>query len=272
MCCLMVRILVVANIHFLALRVRIVQFIAPLVVILVIALPFRPKTQHISSLKILQIIQNWSEVWALLIPLTIIFIKKPAGKGVPWLVSYIIFAIIINFFAQFVLEFYTLLPTGLRVGNNLFYNLHSLARVSLLGAYIISLRNYKYAIFMKLLLGCYILYAILNFILWESPLLLSSYFYSVGSSVLLIFCFIYFIQSISDEEQTNWLKHPSFIICTGIAVYEAITFFIFLFLFPLFDKDPGFAAIAMRIYLGCFLLFCILLAIGLYKYRAKAVK
>jgi len=187
---------------------------------------------------------------------------------------YGITAFILNFLATFIIECYKFVPTWVyRKGNNIFYNLHSFIMTVFLSWYIISIRKYKYIIYLKALLIIYIAFVLLNFTLWESPMILSTRHFTAGSIVLLIMCLFYFIHSILEESQTNWLKHPSFIICSAICLYEAITFFIYLFFYPMFNeaynKDLSFALLMMRIYQAIFIVFCILLAIGLYRSKKQ---
>jgi hypothetical protein len=194
----------------------------------------------------------WSEVWALLIPLIVIVFFKPKGKAVGLLIAYVISAFILNFSAIFTVVYPKLVPNFLSYNNNVFYNAHS---------------------FIKLLLVIYILFVLINFAFLEPPLILSTRHFTSGSIVLLIMCLYYFIHSIQEESQTNWLKHPSFIICSAILMYEAITFFIYLFFYPMFNeaynKDLSFALSMMKIYQIAFVVFCILLALALYRSKKQ---
>jgi hypothetical protein len=102
-------------------------------------------------------------------------------------------------------------------------------------------------------------------------MLLNTLHITVGSIVLLIMCLFYFFRSIVDDESSvNWLRHPSFIICSGLCLYQVITFFIWLFIYPLFNKninyDMNFAQAMMKVYQYSFIVYCLLLAIGLYRH------
>jgi hypothetical protein len=224
-------------------------------------------------MKIINFLIDWSEVWPLLIPLAIFMIFRPKGKSVNWLITYIILALLLNTFSVFLVESPHLLPSFLLLdaGNNLYYNLHSLVMVICFSAYIISVRTYKYPKLLNGLIIAYMLFVVVNFIFFESPLLLNTLHFTIGSIVLLIVCLFYFFRSIVDDESNiNWLRHPSFIICTGLCLYEVVTFFIWLFIYPLFNKninyDMKFAQAMMQVYQASFVLFCILLAIGLFRY------
>lgn len=221
-------------------------------------------------MKWLEFLKNWQEVWALLMPLAIILIYRPKGKAVWLIIIYVIFALLLNSLSLFMIDFYYLMPswtfTGSSPNNNILYNLHSFLRVILLGGFIITVRNYRYTFFLKGLLLAYLVFVILNFSVFESPLFLSTRLFAAESIVLLIMSLSYFIRSILDETEINWLKHPSFIVCSGICLYEAITFFIFLFFYPLVNKDPAFFAVTMKIYSITYVLLCILFAIAFYQY------
>jgi hypothetical protein len=225
-------------------------------------------------MKILQFLRDWSEVWALLIPLIIILIYQPKGNNLRWIVLYVISAFILNLLAIFYIEFFNLVPDWLKAkGNNIFYNLHSFVMVIFFSSYIIAVKKFRYSIFLKALLLIYLVLVLINFGYWESPYRLSTRHFTAGSIVLLFMCLVYFFRSILEESQTNWLKHPSFIICAAVCLYQAITFFIFLFIYPMYDdaynKDLSFAFLMMRIYQAIFVVFCILLAIALYRSKKQ---
>lgn len=218
-----------------------------------------------------QFLLVWSEVWALLIPLTVIAIFRLAGKPVALLIAYVITGFFLNFCAIFTLVYPNVVPSFLKYNNNIFYNVHSFFMVIFLGSYILKIRPYKYKLLLKGLIILYVAFVVINFVFFERPLFYSTRHFITGSIVLIVLCLFYFINSIQEESQVNWLKHPSFIIFFGICLYHCVTFFIFLFLLPMFNstynKDPAFAHLMMKITQITFVIFCILLAIGLYQYR-----
>src|SRR5688500_10876316 len=222
--------------------------------------------------KVFEFFRDWSEVWPLLIPLAIILIFRPQGKGVRFLTLYSTIALLINFIAIFIIEYYRLVPLWVyKNGNNLFYNLHSFIMVVFFGWYVVTVRSYKYNLLLKVLIGFYVIFMIANFAFFESIHRLSTRHFTVGSIVLLLLCLVYYFSSITDESKINWVGHPSFIIVSSIFLYQAVTFFIFLFIYPLYDKsyniDLSFAYLMMRVYQVSFILFCILLGLGLIKYH-----
>lgn len=217
----------------------------------------------------LKLIWEWSEGWAMLIPLLAIFVFRPKGRHVWLLVTYVIIAFAVNFFAQLVLQCYYLFPDSFSNSNNIYYNIHVVVRVLILGWYIISVRPYKYHVLLKTLLILFITFTLINFTFFESPLLLSIRLFAAGNITLIICCVSYFLRSILEDSTVNWLKHPSFIVCTAVCLYEAVTFFIFLFIYPLSYTDPEFGLVTLRIYQVILVVFGILLAIALYRYKKQ---
>jgi hypothetical protein len=219
-------------------------------------------------MKWIQIIRNWSEVWALLIPLIVIVIYKPKAPDIRPLVLYVITAFILNFTATFIVEYYYYLPTGLQ-NNNLLYNLHSIARVVFFSWYILKITPPKLLFIYKAILSVYVIFILVDFLFFESPIFISPSLYSAGSFVLLFLCLTFFLRSMQDESGTNWISQPSFLVCTGISLYEAITFFIFLFIYPVAEKNPDFGRLSFKIYQAIFIVFCVLLALALYRSKKQ---
>lgn len=216
-----------------------------------------------------EIVFDWSEVWALLVPLTILILYHTEGKGLRALKGYIITGFILNLIAICMVEFYQYVPGWMYiddfVNNNIVYNIHSLVRVLLLSSYILAARPYGYTALLKAILAAYLLFILINFTFFASPFYLDTKLFAAESIVLLIMCFACFFHSLHDESHTNWLKDPAFIVCTGICLYEVLTFFIFLFFYPLSTTNTAFFVVTMRIYTGAFILLCILLAVALYQ-------
>jgi hypothetical protein len=220
-------------------------------------------------MKLIQFMRSWSEVWALLIPLIVIVIHKPKELNIRPLVWYVFIAFILNFTATFMVEYYYLLPADLQ-NNNVLYNLHSFARVILFSWYLSKITPRQFAFIYKTTLLVYIIFVLVNFRFFESPFILSTRLFAAESIILLFICISFFLRSMQDESGTNWISHPSFLVCTGISMYEAITFFIFLFIYPIAEKNPEFGKISMEIYQIIFIIFCILLALALYRSKKES--
>ncbi len=183
-------------------------------------------------------------------------------------VLYVCIAFLLNSISTTMFVFYKQMPPGLK-NNNLLYNLHSLARVLFFSWYISKITPKQFLFIYKTIMLVYIIFVLVNFFFFESPFFLSTRLFATESSVLLFLCLSFFLRSMQDESGTNWTGHPSFLICTGVALYEAITFFIFLFIYPMAEKDPDFGEFSLEIYKLTFIVLCSLLALALYRTKKK---
>lgn len=211
---------------------------------------------------------NWAEVWGLLIPLAVIIYSKPRGRQSRILVWYTIIALVLNSIATVMAEFYFSMPLWLR-NNNVLYNFHSVLRVLLFSWYIISVRSYKYKTVMLVFLLAYLLFAVADLAFIGSLFFINSELFAAESIILLLLSINFFFRSMQDESEVNWLKHPAFLVCTGICLYEATSFFIFLFFYPLVEKNWEFGYLTLSIHNVMYVILCIMIALALYKTRQK---
>jgi hypothetical protein len=215
-------------------------------------------------MEVLTAIRNWSEVWSLLIPLAIIAFFKFENRTIKPIILYVVLAFIINTIATIMFVYYREMPWFLK-NNNVLYNIHSVLRVCLFGWYILSVHNESYSLLSKIISTAYIAFVLINFLFYESLWFFSSRLFSAESIVLLALCVSFFIRSIKDESNTDWIKHPTFVICAGLGFYETTNFFIFLFFYPLLESDKEFGKLTWTIHNLTFVIFCIMIALGLFR-------
>lgn len=201
-----------------------------------------------------------------MIPLTIIILFRMKGKGIRYPIIYVFMALVLNSAATLIPFYLNTLPSWLQ-SNNLFYNMHSITKVVLFSLYFISLGLIKPGWVTKIILPLYIIFVLINLILINSMSTMNISLFTAESIVLLVLSLLYFISSLRDESNNNWIRHPSFLIAAGVSLYEALTFFIFLFYYPLAEKYPELGKLTMKIYSISFIIFCILLALALYRSR-----
>jgi hypothetical protein len=203
---------------------------------------------------------KWSEVWALLIPLIVLWKYKPDQKELKPLIVYVIIAFLINSIATPIGAFSKYMPEGLKT-NTIFYNIHSIVRVFAFGLYLAQFKTLWSHQVIKFTLPVYVLAAIVNFTFWESPGTFSIFTYAIESILVLAYCICFFLASIQDDSDVIWMQHPAFIICSGISFYESISFFIFLFLYAIDAIDPNFTTIILEIFSVAYIILCIIFAI-----------
>jgi len=209
-------------------------------------------------------LNEWAEVWSLLIPLAILIAYRPINKLVRPVRIYILIAFVLNLIAVALYVFHKQLPNFLG-NNNVFYNLHSVARVIFFGWFFIAIRAPKNLLHYKILLGIFLILLFVNFIFLESPLYLSSRLHTAEALILIVMCSAFFLQTMQDDSETNWLKHSSFFVCAGIGLYEVTTLFIYLFFYQLSSNDLWFGWITMTIRKICFVILCLAIGSTLYQ-------
>ena len=215
-------------------------------------------------------ILEWSEVWALLIPFTLIIIYRTKAPTMFPVILYICVALVLNTISTTLFVFHSRLPSFLQ-NNNILYNLHSFARVIFFSWYISKIIPGGFSLLNKIVFSCYLILVLINFFFFESPLFFSSRVFAAESIVLLFLCISFFLRSMQDESQTNWTKYPSFLVCTAVSLYEAITFFIFLFILPMAEKDPEFGRLSLDIYKITFIILCVFIALALYRSKKSEI-
>jgi hypothetical protein len=179
-------------------------------------------------IKIFQTIIDWSEVWSLMIPATILLMKKQPALLRP-VVFYIWIALFINLAVDMTWKFRDLLPAD-NNSNNYLYNLHSIIRFFLFSIFFINLKQPFLVRIKKLIPFCFTLFIVINFWIFENFFdywKLSSRLLSVEAILLLFYCLQYYLFKINDAVEINILK-ADFWIVTGLGIYVTFNFFIFL--------------------------------------------
>jgi hypothetical protein len=179
-------------------------------------------------------LSNWSEVWALLIPLYFILRRWNIPTYLKPIRLYVLLVIPVNIFAIIIQEYKV--SMGFHNGdflwsNNFLYNIHSILRLVFFSWFFILLgqpfmQRVKLAIPLV-----FILLALVNFIFFEqfAGYMLSSRLLATEAALLLFYCLQYFIYLLIEERTTPLKKQAGFWIVTGLSIYVATNFFIFLF-------------------------------------------
>jgi len=212
-------------------------------------------------IEVLNTIWKWSEVWALLIPLIILLIFKPKGKSIRPLIIYVYVGFGLNLISTILYVYHYQMPVFLQ-NNNIYYNLHSIARVIFFSWFILSIRSQKSLFFYRILILAYGIFIVANFAFFENILFLSSHIHTIESITLIVLCSIFFLNTIWDNSDINWLSRSSFFVCAAIGLYEVIGLFIFLFFYELAGKDKEFGQITMLIRKISLIILCLLLCLS----------
>jgi len=220
---------------------------------------------NISMVQILQIILDWSEVWALLIPASVLLYKKQPVLHRP-VVFYVRFALIINILIDFIWKFKKVLPYQLN-SNNWLYNLEAVGTFFLFSSFFIQLDQPFLAKFKKLVPLLFVVFLFINFGFNENFFdyqKLSSRLLSVQAISLLFYVLCYFLVKVLEDVEVD-IFTSDFWIVTGLGLYVAINFFIFLLYNELTIHMENFAINLWNVHNISYIFFNLFIAKGFYE-------
>jgi len=213
-------------------------------------------------------IVDWSEAWALLIPLYFIIRNKKQPIYLRPLRWYVIIALLINIAATCIHKFKII--WGFEDGdfwfsNNFLYNIHSIIRLLLFSWFFILLGQRFMHRVKAILPFLFLVLAVINFIFFEDFFdrgMLSSRLLATEAALLLFYCLQYYIYLMIEDRTTSFNKQPGFWVVTGLTFYVAASFFIFLFYTYLIEHDINFAIDIWDVHNLAYILLCICLAVS----------
>jgi hypothetical protein len=213
-------------------------------------------------------ILSWAEVWALAIPILVLIFFRVNKKSIKEVVIYLFIALLLNSVIDIISHYFKVLPSAFQ-NNNIYYNIHSVIRVSLFSVYFIRTSDPADRITKKIVFGFFIAFVLLNFIFFE-PLgkIFSSRLFTAEGVVMLFYCFFYFLNSMR-QENVRSTNPPVFWLVTGLSIYECVSFFIFLFYRTLSVEYTTFALKIWDIHNIAYIILCIFIAKALYESREK---
>lgn len=210
-----------------------------------------------------QLVLDWSEVWALLIP--IIIYKKQPVLYQP-VVSYLWCALFINLTIDFVWKFRMVIPTVYN-SNNYLYNVHSIIRFSLFTLFFIQL-NQPFLVWIKKIVPIlFLIFFVINFGWYEQFFnysVFSSRLLAVEAFFLLFYVLQYYLFKINENVEVN-IFTPDFWITTGLGIYMVINFFIFLLYNELSTRLQTFAISLWNVHNISYIIFNLFIAKSLHE-------
>ncbi len=216
--------------------------------------------------RIIKNIIDWSEVWALLIPLAILFIKKKQPAFNKPIIIYIWAALFLNVCIDLIWKFRTVLPDNFK-SNNYLYNILSIVRFTLFSTFFIKLNQPFITVTKKIIQWLFVAFVIINFSFYQDFFYykqLSSRLLSIEAALLLFFCLQYYLYKIKEDEEAG-KRHPDFWIVTGLGIYVTANFFIFLLYNELTVRLQNFAINLWNIHNIVYIIFNVFIAKGFYE-------
>ncbi|NCD72299.1 hypothetical protein [Mucilaginibacter agri] len=212
---------------------------------------------------LIQQILDWSEVWALFIP---IFIYKKQPAIYKPVVFYIWAALFINLLIDLIWKLRTWIPADLN-SNNYLYNVHSVVRFYLFSAFFIGLKQPFLVKIKQAVPWIFLAFLLINFCFFENFFnywQFSSRLLSVEAFFLLFYVLQYYLFKINENVEVN-IFTPDFWIATGLGIYTAINFFIFLLYNEITIHLQAFAVSLWNVHNISYIIFNIFIAKSLYE-------
>lgn len=217
--------------------------------------------------KTLQLFFDWSEVWALLIPLIVLKFAPKQPVLLKPVITYLWLAFALNLSGDIIADYKKILhfPSWLQ-SNTPLYNIHSVIRFTCFSYFFAKLKQPSFTIFKKLLPFAFIVFLIIDFGFLEKFFYkehLSGDLLAAESFLLLIYCMLYYLDELKNESEiiTNY---SSFWIVTGLTIYVVINFFVFLFYVPMIDQNFKLADNIWNIHNAAYIIFCLFVAKAFY--------
>lgn len=216
---------------------------------------------------------DWSEVWALLIPLTFMLIFRSSSGYLKPIRIYIIIFLLLNI----VIDLKANLGDKLNIqdgdllyNNNFIYHIESILRLLLFAWFFILLRQPFLVTIKKLIPFIFIGFVLVNFIFFEKFVpqheeALSSRLLGTEAALMLFYCLQYFIYLIREDKITMVKSQPGFWVLVGLTIYVAASFFVYLFYDYLVHHYNEFAVSIWDVHNVTFIVFCVFIAIQFYQ-------
>ena len=217
-------------------------------------------------LGLLQHALDWSEIWALLIPLVVLFFRRGQPNFFRPVISYLWLALLINAVGIILWQYNIGKSLEEMISNNPLYNLHSVIRFCCFCYFFLLLKQRHFVFLKKVLPLIFVCFLCVNFFFFESFFLrdhLSGNLLSAEAFLLLVYCMLYYISQLREEVE-RFRSGKAFWVVTGLAIYVVINFFVFLFYVPLITENPDIAERMWNIHNIAYILFCIFMSKAIY--------
>jgi hypothetical protein len=215
--------------------------------------------------KFLLLALDWSEVWALLIPLIVLLLHRKQPATLKPVIIYLWVALALNLVIDVIMGFNVYFDSIIE-SNNPYYNIHSLIRFGCFSIYFIKLPYASFLKFRKLLLLLFVLFVVANFIFFEdffNPEHLSGNLMAAESYLLLVYCLQYYLSELKSDRD-DLFNRPDFWVVTGLGMYVVVNFFVFLFYVPMLRTNIDLAIDIWNVHNIAFIIFCIFITKAFY--------
>jgi hypothetical protein len=212
-----------------------------------------------------QLLLDWSEVWAPLIPLGVIQFRRHQPPHLQPVLVYLWLALLLNLSGNLIADFKRYFPDYLQ-SNTVLYSVHSIVRFTCFTVFFLLIRQTYFRWSVYFLVGAYALLCLLNFSLLEDLANhehLNGNLLTIEAYLLLIFCMLYYLSQLRDEIP-KFSNEQEFWIVTGLSIYVVVNFFVFLFYVPMIRENPDLAERMWSVHNVSYISMCLFITKAFY--------
>ena len=207
---------------------------------------------------------DWSEIWAMVIPLSLLLLRRQQPASLRPVVIYVWLGFLINVGIDMIMAI-NLSWDRVVVSNNPLYNAHSVIRFACFSFYFIHLQKNSFTRLKRSLAFFGFAFLGANFLFFENFFNRDSFsgnLLTVEAYLLLIYCMLYYLAELKDDG--DLFDTPHFWVVTGLAIYLVTNFFVFLFYTPMLNVDVKLAVSIWNVHNIAFIIFCLFLTRAFY--------
>ena len=207
---------------------------------------------------------DWSEIWAMVIPLSLLLLRRQQPASLRPVVIYVWLGFLINVGIDMIMAI-NLSWDRVVVSNNPLYNAHSAIRFACFSFYFIHLQKNSFTRLKRSLAFFGFAFLGANFLFFENFFNRDSFsgnLLTVEAYLLLIYCMLYYLAELKDDG--DLFDTPHFWVVTGLAIYLVTNFFVFLFYTPMLNVDVKLAVSIWNVHNIAFIIFCLFLTRAFY--------
>ncbi len=234
-------------------------------------LHFKPKFIFTLMENFLLRILDWSEVWALLIPISSLFFLRPQPRFLKPVIVYLWIAFLLYLPADIYSNNTPYFMAHGIAGNNPLYNLHAVTLFTCFSYFFIFSKKNIYTVLKIILPVCFLIVATINFTLVKDEKFfnlakLSGNLLATSAYLLLIYCVQYYLSELLNDVDIM-SSGPTFWIVTGLSIYVVTNFFVFLFYNPMINREEYtvFATKIWYVHNIAYIIFCIFITKAFYE-------
>lgn len=210
-------------------------------------------------------ILDWSEVWALMIPLLVLSFRRKQPASLRPIIIYLWLAFFINLSIDVIMAI-NINNSNTNLSNNPLYNLHSVTRFICFSYFFLQLPQSSFIKYKKALTIVSLAFVFINFSLFENFFNFDSFsgnLLATEAYLLLVYCMLYYLSELKDDSK-NLFNGPDFWVVTGLSIYVVVNFFVFLFYLPMIYVDVTLAVNIWNVHNIAFIIFCLFITKAFY--------